>query len=48
MDEHFADLFARYQALAPHPATKPAARPEVALTEPAAELTLARSAVARS
>ena len=48
MDEHFADLFARYHALAPHSVTKPASRPEVGLAEATGELALARSVVARS
>jgi hypothetical protein len=38
MDEHFAELFARYQALVPQHVLQPAARLEFA------ELALARSA----
>lgn len=44
MDEHFADLFARYMALAPRPVAKSAWGD--AVPEAAAELALARSAVA--
>jgi alpha-1,6-mannosyltransferase len=45
MDEHFADLFARYEALGPEHVLAPAARIEIALGDPIAELALARSAV---
>jgi alpha-1,6-mannosyltransferase len=48
MDEHFADLFARYEALVPQHAAKPAARLDIGAAEAAAELALARSAVGRS
>jgi alpha-1,6-mannosyltransferase len=44
MDEHFAELFSRYQDLAPQHAAQPAARVETVLGEPAAELALAGSA----
>jgi len=44
MDEHFAELFTRYQALAPQHSVQPAARLEIAVGEPTAELALARSA----
>lgn len=44
MDEHFAELFARYEALAPRIRVKPASRLDIA----APEFALARSAVARS
>jgi hypothetical protein len=40
MDEHFADLFSRYEALAPEHALEPVAR-----QESAGELAVARSAV---
>ena len=45
MDEHFADLFARYQALGPQHAVQPAARGALAVGDAAAEFALARSAV---
>jgi alpha-1,6-mannosyltransferase len=48
MDEHFADLFARYEALVPQHAAQPAARVEIVGPEAAAELALARSAAGRS
>jgi len=41
MDEHFADLFARYEALAPHPVVQPA----LGALDAGAELALARSAL---
>lgn len=44
MDEHFAELFARYEALAPRIRVKPAARLDIA----APDFALARSAVAGS
>nr|NUR38171.1 hypothetical protein [Sphingomonas sp.] len=43
MDEHFADLFARYEALAPQHLIKPAAR--LAIADATPELALARSAL---
>lgn len=48
MDEHFADLFARYQALVPAHVTQPAAVAvggAVPMLEPLTEVALARSAV---
>src|SRR4051794_14917419 len=42
MDEHFADLFARYQALGAQPSARPAARFNLSVGD--AELALARSA----
>ena len=45
MDEHFAELFARYSALVPQHVVQPAARLEKAVGDPMAELALARSAV---
>jgi alpha-1,6-mannosyltransferase len=45
MDEHFGELFARYEALAPHQVTKPAARLDIAMGEAPPELALARSAM---
>lgn len=48
MDEHFADLFARYQALGPAHVTKPAAAAvggAVPMLEPLTEVALARSSV---
>jgi alpha-1,6-mannosyltransferase len=47
MDEHFADLFARYQTLVPQHAVAPAARLEIG-GEAAGELALARTAAGRS
>jgi len=44
MDEHFAELFTRYQALAPQHSVQPAARLEIAVGEPTTELAIARSA----
>ena len=44
MEEHFFDLFARYQSMAPRTVVKPAARLDIA----APEFALARSAVAGS
>jgi alpha-1,6-mannosyltransferase len=44
MDEHFAELFARYEALAPQHVIKPAARIDLAHGENTPELALARSA----
>jgi hypothetical protein len=43
MDEHFAELFARYEALAPQRALQPAAQLEMV-----SELVLARSAATGS
>jgi alpha-1,6-mannosyltransferase len=43
MDEHFAELFAHYEALAPHRAAEAVTRMDVALGESAAELAVARS-----
>lgn len=48
MHEHFADLFARYETLAPHSLPVPAARPQVGVLDASAELALPRSAVAGS
>jgi alpha-1,6-mannosyltransferase len=52
MDEHFADLFARYEALSPHRAPHQVAGPVGAAAvpqfEPVPELALARSVVRRS
>jgi hypothetical protein len=45
MDEHFADLFARYEALGPQHVLQPAARLDVAVGDPMSELALARSAI---
>lgn len=48
MDEHFADLFARYQALGPGHVTQPAAVAvggSVAMLEPLTEIALARSSL---
>jgi len=48
MDEHFSDLFARYQALGPAHVTKPAAAAvggAVPMLEPLTEVALARSSV---
>jgi alpha-1,6-mannosyltransferase len=42
IDDHFSELFARYQMLAPHPATQPASSPAIAET---ADLAVARPAV---
>jgi alpha-1,6-mannosyltransferase len=47
MDEHFAELFARYEALAPQQVVRPSAMLDVAGGEANAELALARSAVLR-
>jgi alpha-1,6-mannosyltransferase len=47
MDEHFADLFARYQTLVPQHAVAPATRLEIG-GEAAGELALARTAAGRS
>ena len=47
MDEHFADLFARYETLVPQHVAKPVARLEIG-AEPAGELALARTAAGRS
>jgi hypothetical protein len=43
MDEHFADLFARYAEMAPAPALH--STPAATLLEPLAEVALARSAL---
>jgi alpha-1,6-mannosyltransferase len=48
MDEHFADLFARYESLVPQRALNPAARLEIGSSEAAAALALARSVAGRS
>ncbi len=48
MDEHFAELFARYQALTPHSSIQPAGRVELALDDAAAAVVPPRSAVLRS
>jgi alpha-1,6-mannosyltransferase len=45
MDEHFAELFARYEALVPQRAAQLATRSEFVPVDTAAELALARSAV---
>jgi alpha-1,6-mannosyltransferase len=45
MDEHFADLFARYEALGAQHVAQPAVRLDLGLGEAAGELALARSAV---
>jgi alpha-1,6-mannosyltransferase len=45
MDEHFADLFAHYEALGPQHVLQPAARLDIAVGDPTSELALARSAV---
>jgi alpha-1,6-mannosyltransferase len=45
MDEHFADLFAHYEALGPQHVLQPAARLGIAVGDPTSELALARSAV---
>jgi alpha-1,6-mannosyltransferase len=45
MDEHFAELFARYESLAPQHVVKPAARLDLAVGDLAPELALARSAL---
>lgn len=42
MDEHFADLFARYEGLVPQRVAQPAARMEIAVGDSAGELALAR------
>ncbi|MGE5564260.1 MAG: glycosyltransferase [Bacillota bacterium] len=51
MDEHFAELFARYEALAPVPVAQPVARfvagTAMPLVEPLAEVALARSGLRR-
>jgi alpha-1,6-mannosyltransferase len=44
MDEHFAELFARYEMLAPRPVTNAVGRRELAVGESVGELALARSA----
>jgi alpha-1,6-mannosyltransferase len=44
MDEHFAELFARYEALGPKHVVQPAARQALAVGDPTPELALARSA----
>jgi hypothetical protein len=44
MDEHFAELFARYEGLGPHRAVQQAARQHVAIGDSAPELALAHSA----
>jgi len=47
MDEHFAELFARYEALVPEHVPQPAAVPgDIALSEPVAGLALAASRAA--
>jgi alpha-1,6-mannosyltransferase len=43
MDEHFADLFTRYQALTPRRVTEIGSDPDIAVGEVPAELALARS-----
>jgi alpha-1,6-mannosyltransferase len=45
MDEHFADLFARYEVLGLQHVLQPAARLDVAVGDPTSELALARSAM---
>jgi alpha-1,6-mannosyltransferase len=48
MDEHFAELFARYAAIRPEQVAQPAARRALAIGDAAPELALARSAVVGS
>ena len=48
MDEHFADLFARYERLAPQRLANPAARPDIVVGDFAREPAVARSAVVGS
>jgi hypothetical protein len=45
MDEHFSDLFARYEVLVPQHGVQPAGRVDLAAAEAAPEFALARSAV---
>ncbi|MFL6765994.1 MAG: glycosyltransferase [Sphingomicrobium sp.] len=45
MDEHFAELFVRYEALAPQPVVQPAARLDLAVGDVTGELAIARPAL---
>ena len=48
MDEHFADLFARYEGLAPQRLANPAARPDAGAGDFSLEPAVARSAIVGS